>query len=153
MGTPRGEEAGISRPLTADPETQADFEALPNSEETPSADALPNAEEQAKEASERRKWPRYPDKERSGIWFSTPTHGAQHGRLEDVALGGLSVCVSRAYGLEIGQQVVVGIGNWMIPAKIRNMVSGDNKSYRVGMEWIRPETPAIVGLVERCRDQ
>jgi hypothetical protein len=99
---------------------------------------------------ERRRWPRFPKSDRTSMWFSTPRRGAQRGQLEDIALGGLCIHVMDLCGLDVGQQVVVGVDEWMIPAKIVNVVRRTDAHCRVGMEWLHPESPAVASLVEHC---
>ncbi|HLA86212.1 MAG TPA: hypothetical protein VJL29_15600 [Thermoguttaceae bacterium] len=105
----------------------------------------------APEITERRGGPRYPVKKDSNVWFSTPMRGAQRGWLEDIALEGLCIRAMNTAGLAVGQQVVVGIDEWMLSAKIANIVAGDKTDFRLGMEWIHPESTGVAELVDAHR--
>ena len=132
MGAPDNQEAVISQ------ETLDDcYEAIDDQAET-------------EKYHERRKWPRFPDKEFSRAWFSTPNQGAQSGRVLDIGLGGICLKVVNTSGLKIGQKVVLGLGEWMIPAKVANIVPNGNATYRLGLEWVRPESTGVAMLVEQC---
>lgn len=103
--------------------------------------------------SDRRKWPRFPDQDRSRVWFSTSSRGAQYGQLADIGLGGFSMVVRDSSQLRPDQRVVVGLGEWMIPARVKHIVGNTQSGYRVGMEWVRPESNAVVSILEQYRQE
>jgi len=102
---------------------------------------------------ERRKWPRIADQERSRVWFSTDVRGAQYGHVTDISLGGLAISVLDASQLQSGQRIVVGLDGWLIPAIVKHVAGGARAGYRVGLEWVRPQSPAVTRLVEDCRQR
>ena len=71
------------------------------------------------EPVERRRWPRFPDPNHSAIWYSTPTRGAQSGQVTEISAGGFAMSAVDVEELEVGQRVVVGYENWMIPAIVK----------------------------------
>jgi len=74
--------------------------------------------------------------------------GAQFGHLQDLALGGVSLRAIDATGLQIGEKVTVGLGDWMIPAFIRRIVENPNATYTIALEWVRPGSQAVASLLE-----
>jgi hypothetical protein len=100
---------------------------------------------------DRRRWPRIPDPKHSRVWFSTTVRGAQYGHLEEISLGGLSIRVQDASPLQPDRRVVIGLGEWMIPATVRHVSGNPTTSYRIGMEWVRAESVAVSSLVDLYR--
>lgn len=103
------------------------------------------------EQAERRHWPRYPDVDRSRVWYSTPVQGAQQGQLDEISLGGLSIRVPDASQLPVEARIVVGVGEWMIPATVKHIQPDSKSGFRVGMEWVRSGSAAVAGLVNHYR--
>jgi len=101
------------------------------------------------EHEERRKWSRVPDDKRSRVWFSTPMLGAQYGDVEEISLGGFSMVALGASAPQVGEQIVVGFDEWLIPVRVKYVSETNGDYYRVGMEWVRPESPAVKTLLRR----
>jgi hypothetical protein len=100
---------------------------------------------------DRRKWPRLLDPAHTKVWFSTPAHGAQTGTIVDVSLGGYAMDVDDTAGLQIGQKLVVVAREWLIPANVLRIFKNEKGSFRVSLEWVRPESNAANDIVDGCR--
>jgi len=98
---------------------------------------------------ERRKWPRLSDEKRSRVWFSTAARGAQYGQLENIGLGGFSMIVRDGSQFQPDQQIVVGLGEWMVRAKVKHVHGNAQAGYCVGMEWARPGSTAVMSILEQ----